>query len=116
MVKNIKERKIRTTFSIVADKLEDTRPLGVIMSEWAKAEKLQTGVRWSTLTDKEVRSAVSVERSNALGVPYAHTKRVVAKVTSLTTRTRRMATYTDGKLVKLSGPIRRVVSKPGRDK
>lgn len=99
----------RITKSFVTDVPKDNRPLGTIMQEWSKREKLKTGVRWDAMADAEVKTITTVARANALGVPFAHATQVVAKVSQLVKQrsVRRIATYQNGKLLRTSGPIQR---------
>ena len=63
--------------NIVVDEVKDKRSLGMILQEWVKEKKLKTGVRWSTMTDAEIKTMTTVARANALGVPYAYAKQVI---------------------------------------
>jgi hypothetical protein len=103
----------RITKSIKTDPVKDKRPIGVILEEWTKANKLRTDVMWSTMSDEEIKKVTTTKRANALGVPYAYAERLVEKISNLIkARTvRRIATYQNGKLIRLSQPIRRIEPK-----
>ena len=92
--------------------MKDKRPLGVIVQEWASKEKLRTGIRWKDMGDDQVEAITTVDRANALGVPYAYTKRVVTKISGLVAkrRTRLLVKVMGGKIVSQT----QVISHPSR--
>jgi hypothetical protein len=103
----------RITKTIRTDPVKDKRPIGVVLQEWTKDKKLRTGVRWSTLSDEEIKKVTSVRQANALGVPYAYAQQVVAQISRIVKArcVRRIATYQNGKLIRVSGPLVRVEQK-----
>ena len=99
----VMKRMVKTFVTLPA---KDKRALGIIMAEWASARELNAGVRWKSLSDEQIKQITSLQAARAMGVPAGAAKRVVAKVTSLLPQ-RRIATYRDGKLVSMSGPVKR---------
>lgn len=92
----------RPSRALIRKPMKDKRPLGVIVQEWASKQKLRTGIRWKDIDDQQMETITTVQKANALGVPYAYAKRVVTKISGLVAkrRARLLVTYMGGKIVR----------------
>jgi hypothetical protein len=99
----------RPSRGYIAAPIKDKRPLGVIVQEWASKEKLKTGVRWKDIDDAQMKTITTEAKANALGVPYAYAKRVVAKISRLVAaRSKKLlVTRMHGKIIRKT-EVRRV--------